>query len=161
MVDLKLNLASEAKCLDALTDISEILVNRKMAKKGDAKWFINYFNEKIRSFSLYGLNRYSCINTKTQQSDTLNSSTSIESESDYDYISEHDNEATGFFEIKRTLSMSLQKHKEKAQNNIIKSISTNVFSDKSIKDERLTHLDNNTDRYRDEDVCVHGKQNKI
>ena len=117
---------------------------------------INYFIEKIQAFSYYGLNRYSCINTKNQLSNTLNNSTSVESNSDSDYLSEDDNEAIGFFEIKRTLSMSLQKPKEKAQNNIIKSISTNVFSDKSIKDERLTPQDNNTDN-----VCVHGKQNKI
>ena len=156
MVDLKLNLPIEAKCADAdvLTDISEFLFSRKMAKKGDAKWFINYFTEKIQAFSSYGLNRYSCINT--QQSDTLNSSTSVESKSDSDYISENDDEAIGFFEIKKTLSMSLQKPNEKAQN-IIKSVSTNVFSDKGKNGERLIPLDNNTE----ECVCVHGKQNTV
>lgn len=159
MVDLKLNLPFEAKCTnaDALTDISEFLVKSKMAKKGDTKWFINYFTDKIQAFSSYGLNRYSCINTKIQQSDTLNSSNSVESKSDSDYMSEHDNEAIGFFEIKKTLSMSLQKPKEKAQNNVIKSISTDVFSDKSIKDEKLIPQDNNTD----ECICVHGRQSNI
>ena len=105
MVDLKLNLPFEAKCADAdaLTDISQFLVDNKMAKKSDTKWFINYFTEKIQAFSSYGLNRYSCINTKIQQSDSLNISTSIESKSDSDYISEHDNEAIGFFEIKKNV----------------------------------------------------------